>query len=58
LPSGDVVVTASAGTGLPATRRRRHARAEDVGTLRLVAIATLTPLVVVTGIVVWLVWLR
>jgi hypothetical protein len=59
LKSGDIVVTVPGGTGQPArTRRRDGARAADVGARRLVAIATLTPLVIVIAIVVWLVWLR
>jgi hypothetical protein len=59
LKAGDNVVTASGGTGQPARApRRRRARDEDVGALRLVAIATLMSLVTVMAIVVWLVWLR
>jgi hypothetical protein len=59
LKSGDIVVTASGGTGqLPRTHRRHRAQPEDVGAMRLVAIATLTSLVVVMAIVVSLVWLR
>jgi hypothetical protein len=60
LKSGDMVVTVPGGTGKPAsaTRRRDRADAKDLGPPRLVAIATLTPLVVALVTVVWLVWIR
>jgi hypothetical protein len=60
LQSGDIVVAVPNEMGQlrKTTRRGARGRAEDVGALRLVAIATLTAFVVAMVIVVWLVWPR